>query len=100
MLAVYFLSIEQILYSKNLMIELFSGLLIPINWFPQWFQTLSAWLPFQGIAYIPLSIYLGRFEGMELWKALGHQAMWAVVLLVCGRLLWNRCQHKMLIQGG
>lgn len=98
--AVYFLSIQQILYSKNLMIELFSGLLIPISWFPQWFQTISSVLPFQSIAYVPLSIYLGRLAGAELWWALGQQFFWTIALFGLGRVIWLACQRKMLIQGG
>ncbi len=98
--AIYFLSIEQILYSKNLMIELFSGLLIPINWFPHWFQTLSSLLPFESIAYVPLSIYLGRIAKPDLPAALAVQLFWAAILFLAGRLLWLACQRKMLIQGG
>jgi ABC-2 type transport system permease protein len=98
--AIYFLSISQILYSKNLMIELFSGLLIPISWFPAWFQTLSSWLPFQAIAYVPLEIYLGRLAGAAAVEALVIQLVWSVVLTVIGWAWWRLCQRKLLIQGG
>jgi len=100
LLAVFFLSIEGVLYPKNLMIELFSGLLIPIDWFPVWFQTLSMFLPFQTIAFVPLSIYLGRLEGTGLAGALGLQLFWAVFLFVAGRVLWSIAQRRILVQGG
>ncbi|HEQ59978.1 MAG TPA: hypothetical protein ENN74_00035 [Firmicutes bacterium] len=99
-IAVFFLSIQGILYPKNLMIELFSGLLIPIDWFPGWFQTLSALLPFQSIAFVPLSVYLGRLQGRALGEAIGLQLFWAVALFVAGRALWAACRRQMLIQGG
>jgi ABC-2 type transport system permease protein len=99
-LAVFFLSIEGVLHPKNLMIELFSGLLIPIDWFPGWFQNLSAALPFQAIAYLPLSIYLGRLKGMQLWFSLGLQVAWAVGLFLLGRFLWQISQRRLLVQGG
>jgi len=98
--AVFFLSIEGILYPKNLMIELFSGLLIPIDWFPRWFQMISAALPFQSIAYAPLLIYLGKLDSSKIATTLGIQFFWAVVLLIAGRILWKICQRKILIQGG
>lgn len=98
--AVYFLSISQMLYSKNLVIELLSGLLIPIAWFPAWFQTLSAWLPFQGIAYVPLEIYLGRLAGWPAFQALLIQAGWALALILIGRWWWQHCRRRLLIQGG
>jgi len=99
-IAVFFLSIQGILYPKNLMIELFSGLLIPIDWFPGWFQTLSALLPFQSIAFVPLSVYLGRLEGQALVRALGAQGFWVVALFLAGRALWRVGRRRMLIQGG
>jgi len=98
--AVFFLSIEGVLYPKNLMIELFSGLLIPIDWFPGWFQTLSALLPFQSIAFVPLSIYLGRLEGAALAGALGMQLLWAAGLFLAGRGLWAVGRRRILVQGG
>lgn len=99
-LSVFFLSIEGILYPKNLMIELFSGLLIPIDWFPRWFQILSDMLPFKSIAYVPLSIYLGRFTTSESARAMLIQCLWAIGLFGFGRILWTLSQRKVLIQGG
>jgi ABC-2 type transport system permease protein len=99
-LAVFFLSITGILYPKNLMIELFSGLLIPIDWFPGWFQAISSMLPFQTIAFVPLSIYLGRLDPAATARALSVQAGWAFILFLAGRLLWQSCQRKILVQGG
>lgn len=100
MTAVHFLSIHGILHLKNTIIELLSGLLIPIDWFPSWFQTLSAYLPFKMISYVPLSIYLGRISRTGMVHALFLQVFWVVVLFTAGRLLWLSCQHKILVQGG
>ncbi len=99
-LAIFFLSIRGVLYSKNLVIELLSGLLVPIDWFPDWFRTMSAFLPFQGIAYYPLAIYLGRIDGVELLQAVGFQALWVVIMIGVGRFIWMLCQKRILIQGG
>lgn len=98
--AIFFLSIRGILYSKNLIIELMSGLLVPIDWFPGWFQTLNAFLPFQAIAYSPLQVYLGRVQGKELLSTMLLQVVWLVIILLLGRLVWRFCQRRILIQGG
>ena len=100
MAAIYFLSIHGILHLKNTIVELLSGLLVPIDWFPVWFRTISRFLPFKMVAYVPLSIYLGRISGPEIYVALLRQAIWVVVLFVSGRLLWRFCQRKIMIQGG
>ena len=77
-----------------------SGLLIPIDWFPAWFQSLSMLLPFQAIAYYPLQIYLGRVDGSPMLILLMLQLFWVVVLCSAGRLVWRLCQRQILIQGG
>ena len=55
-------SILALIRAKFWLIELLSGLLIPLNFFPRPIQILSAWLPFEHIAYTPLQIYLGRLS--------------------------------------
>ncbi len=100
LLSIFFLSIRGVLYSKNLIIELLSGLLIPIDWFPPWFQSMSFLLPFQSIAYCPLQIYLGRIQGLSLFFSLGLQLLWIVIIFGIGRIVWRLCQRRILIQGG
>ena len=100
LLAIFFLSIEGVLYPKNMMIELLSGLWIPIDWFPEWFKLISAYLPFQAIAFVPLSIYLGRMDAEEMTQALWVQLLWAVGFFGAGRGLWLYSRRKILLQGG
>ena len=100
LLAIFFLSIRGILYSKNLIIELLSGLLIPIDWFPSWFQSISKLLPFQSIAYYPLQIYLGRVDSSSVATLLVTQIGWVAILCMAGRFIWRLCQRQILIQGG
>ena len=100
LLSIFFLSIRGILYSKNLIIELLSGLLIPIDWFPDWFKFISKLLPFQMIAYNPLQIYLGRVDGHRMLLSLLSQLTWLAIIFICGRFVWRLCQRRILIQGG
>ena len=55
-------SILALIRAKFWLIELLSGLLIPLNFFPRPLQIISSWLPFEHIAYTPLQIYLGRLS--------------------------------------
>lgn len=100
LIAIYTVSIVGILYPKNMLIELFSGLLVPIDWFPKWFQTLSSFLPFKYIAYVPLSLYLGRVDITVAYKALLIQFFWVIFLFAAGRILWTMCKRKITIYGG
>lgn len=93
-------SIQGILRAKHYLIELLSGLLLPITFFPEWLAVLTRWLPFQAIAYLPTSIYLGRFEGEELFQALGIQLGWALALAALSLAIWGRAARRLTIQGG
>lgn len=100
LIAVYTISIEGILYPKNMIIELFSGLLVPIDWFPLSFQYVSSLLPFKYIAFIPLSLYLGRINEGIIYRALLIQLIWVILLFIAGRILWFICRRKITIHGG
>lgn len=89
-----------LLWAQGAVIHLFSGTLIPLAFFPGGLRTLAEWLPFQGIVYTPVMIYLGRIQGPALLQALAVQVIWVVVLWVSARLFWARAVRALEIQGG
>ncbi len=93
-------SILGLLRAKYFLLELFSGLLIPISFFPEIFQRLFSVLPFQYISYIPVLIYLGKIEGLAVLKCLALQAFWIAVLFAIGAAMWRWSSRKITIQGG
>jgi ABC-2 type transport system permease protein len=93
-------SILGLLRAKYFLLELFSGLLIPISFFPEVFQKIFAVLPFQHISYTPVLIFLGKLNGAEIAQALALQVFWAAVLFALGDALWRWSSRKITIQGG
>lgn len=93
-------SILALIRAKYWLIELLSGLLIPIAFFPQKLQRLMAWLPFEHIANTPLQIYLGKLDRAQAWRALGTQWLWVVALLFLAHVWWDRASRKITIHGG
>ena len=93
-------SILGLLRAKYFLLELFSGLLIPISFFPRIFQDIFSVLPFQYISYIPVLIYLGKISGLGILRALALQLFWIFVLLAMGDALWRWSSRKITIQGG
>ena len=93
-------SILGLLRAKYFLLELFSGLLIPISFFPHIFQRIFSLLPFQYISYIPVLIYLGKVSGGGILKALLSQVFWVFALLALGDALWRWSSRKITIQGG
>ena len=75
-------------------------MIVPFTFFPGWFQTVVAWLPFQGISYVPVTIYLGKRTGEDLVFALLIQLAWSVGLFLAGRLVWNVSVRRVTVQGG
>ena len=93
-------SILALIRAKFWLIELLSGLLIPMSFFPQPIQRVLAWLPFEHIAYTPLQIYLGKLDHATALRTLGIQWFWVVGLLVLAHLWWSRASEKITIHGG
>jgi len=86
--------------AKRVVIDLFSGLLLPISFFPLWAQSVMSYLPFQAISYIPSMIFTEGFVGQEIYHAVLIQALWALVLLIPIRLLWTLAKKQLIVQGG
>jgi ABC-2 type transport system permease protein len=78
----------------------FSGMVLPLSFFPDWLRTIAHKLPFRAMIQTPIDIYLGKFSGMSLVGALALQALWAVVLLGLGRVALAAGTRKLVIQGG
>lgn len=93
-------SILALIRAKYWLIELLSGLLIPMAFFPSKLQKVLRWLPFEHIAYTPLQIYLGKLDTAHAWRALLTQWLWVAVLLVLAHLWWQRSVRRISIHGG
>ena len=93
-------SILALIRAKYWLIELLSGLLIPMAFFPDKIRTVLAWLPFEHIAYTPLQIYLGKLDRAAALRALGIQWFWVIALMLLAHLWWNRASQKITIHGG
>ncbi|MDG5786270.1 ABC-2 family transporter protein [Evansella sp. AB-P1] len=85
---------------KRVVIDLFSGLLLPISFYPMWAQDIMGFLPFQAISYIPSMIFTEGFTGAEIYSALGIQLFWCFFLIIPIQLLWVIAKRQLIVQGG
>ncbi|MGH9363193.1 MAG: ABC transporter permease [Thermoanaerobaculia bacterium] len=99
-LAVFFDKIRGLLWAKFILIQFFSGLLVPFDLFPGWARAVLGALPFRAVVHGPASIWLGRLRGGALAAELAVQAVWALALLGSSRWLWAIARRKLLVQGG
>ncbi|WP_096439717.1 ABC transporter permease [Alteribacter populi] len=86
--------------AKRVVIDLFSGLLLPISFYPLWAQDIMSFLPFQAISYIPSMIFTEGFTGGEVYSAILLQLMWSVILFIPIQLLWIAAKRQLIVQGG
>jgi ABC-2 type transport system permease protein len=50
--------------------------------------------------YFPISIYLGKAAGAELWRGLAIQFLWVVAAYVFARFMWRRGVKRYSAFGG
>ncbi|MFE5323998.1 ABC transporter permease [Paenibacillus sp. NPDC056579] len=86
--------------AKRAIVDIFAGTLIPFEFFPEALRRVLELLPFQSMAYIPLSIYTGRLSGIHMLTALLEQLGWAAVMIIISRLLWMKAAKRLSINGG
>jgi ABC-2 type transport system permease protein len=78
----------------------FSGMILPLAFFPVWLRTLAHALPFASILQVPIDVYLGKQSGLPLLGALAEQAAWALVLLGLAQLALSQGTRRVVVQGG
>lgn len=98
--AVYLHSIFGLIRAKYVLVEILSGLVIPITFFPESLAKISQWLPFHLISFTPLMIYMGKFSDDELKTNLLMGLGWTFILLVLGQIFWKKALLKLTVQGG
>jgi ABC-2 type transport system permease protein len=78
----------------------FSGMVLPLTFFPSWLRAIAHALPFASIMQTPIDVWLGKHDGAALLGILALQAAWALALLALGRLALRLGAKKLVIQGG
>ncbi|HEV2953586.1 MAG TPA: ABC-2 family transporter protein [Candidatus Dormibacteraeota bacterium] len=86
--------------TKRLVLEMLAGTLIPFDLFPSGIRWVAEHLPFQAMAYVPISIYVGRITGAAIMPALASQLAWAVSMLVLAAMLWRAALRRLVVAGG
>lgn len=93
-------SVLGIIRAKQYLLELLSGLLIPLSYFPDWLRWIAKATPFPTLTSIPNRLYLGITTGSEAAFALGQSAVWTLVLIVAAHAAGNAASKSLTIQGG
>ncbi|WPS88503.1 ABC-2 family transporter protein [Brevibacillus halotolerans] len=100
LLTFFFMRNEGMIMAKRMVVDLLSGVVIPISFFPGVTQTILQYLPFQAINFTPSMIFTGALHGEKAWIAIGTQVIWIALLFIPIILLWQRAKRNLVVQGG
>ncbi|MNQ99788.1 hypothetical protein D3C85_1155380 [compost metagenome] len=92
---------EGLMRMKRVAVDLFSGLIIPISFFPGWSKSILEWLPFQAITYLPSAVFTGKITGRDaILQNFGVQVLWFLLLIIPIYALWVKSKTRLFVQGG
>jgi ABC-2 type transport system permease protein len=98
--AFWLLDVQGVLQLTMAVWLFFSGILVPLVLFPAWLETVARALPFAAMVQVPVEVFLGKHQGLDLLGALGGQLVWGLVLLGVGRLALAAAVRRVVVQGG
>ena len=82
------------------LVVIFSGSLVPLDFFPDAMRAFLHAQPLAGLVYIPFRIYFADLRGVAALEGLALQAGWTLVLIGLGRLAMARMMRHLEMQGG
>ena len=86
---------------KEVVVMLFSGAVIPINFFPEPLKSITMYLPFQAIYNIPLQQLLHHnLTTRSRMNYICVQLLWIIVLFVVSKSFWKKGQRIITVNGG
>jgi ABC-2 type transport system permease protein len=100
-MAFYSESVWGLSITKEIIVTVFSGALIPLQFFPDAIRNILFWLPFQAIYHTPIMMITKADQGLDVFlPMLLVQCLWAVTLFMLTRLFYNQAIKVLRIAGG
>ncbi|HLP76161.1 MAG TPA: ABC-2 family transporter protein [Candidatus Paceibacterota bacterium] len=100
MLAFWVLEVSTFIFILFAFEYLASGHLFPLDILPAWLERVLFMTPFPYQLYFPISVYMGKTQGVKLAEGLAIQAGWVIVGYFLARFAWNRGIRKYSAVGG
>jgi ABC-2 type transport system permease protein len=100
MLAFWVLEVSTFIFILFAFEYVAGGHLFPIDILPPPLAQALQYSPFPYQMFFPVSVYLGRIEGAELWRGLAIQFFWTSFFFLLARFVWSRGIRKYTAVGG
>ena len=100
MIAFWILDISTIVFILYSFEYFLSGHIFPLDIMPHWLQGALKWMPFTYELYFPISIFLEKVRGAELYAGLAIQTGWLLLAWTIARVMWSRGVRRYQAVGG
>ncbi|MCA9971470.1 MAG: ABC transporter permease, partial [Anaerolineales bacterium] len=87
----------RLIYQK--LIFILGGLLIPLDFLPDWLQQIARALPFNLTTYAPARLFVA-FTWPQFWQILGSQVAWLAVLGLLLAVQYRWAARRLAVNGG
>ncbi|WP_422117618.1 ABC transporter permease [Brachybacterium sp. UNK5269] len=84
----------------TVVMNLLSGFLIPILWFPDWLLTIARATPFPSMVQTPIDTLSGRVPPLEALPLLAAQLGWTALLALAAAAMLHAGVRSLEVQGG
>lgn len=79
---------------------LLGGMVVPLDFYPDWLRLIADVLPFRATLYTPVALLSGKLTDSALAFGLLHQAVWAGALTAVSLAIESRGLRRLATQGG
>jgi ABC-2 type transport system permease protein len=100
MLAFWVLEVSTFIFILFAFEYIASGHLFPVDILPRYLERLLYFTPFPYQLYFPISIYMGKAAGQDLFLGLMAQLFWVGAAYGLARFMWQRGIKKYSAVGG
>lgn len=87
-------------YFRINLLRFFAGGFIPISLFPSDLRTISSYLPFEYMIYVPSTTIAGTFNNGQLGQVVLIQVVWIAMLFLMNQIFWMFIVRKVTVHGG
>lgn len=81
---------EALMHLKWMLASIASGAMLPLTFFPLWFQSFSRWTPFYHWGFFPSQVVLGRASVTDIVFGLAMSLSWVILLVLITKFVWKK----------
>ena len=87
----------RLIYQK--LIFILGGLLIPLDFLPEWLQRIARLLPFSQVTYAPAKLFVA-FDPQLFWGTVAMQLIWITIMGALLFLQYRWAVRRLVVNGG